>query len=127
MAIVAFAVGMLLLIALISFGITSRKKEIGILKALGCGNGSIRRIYLFESLMIGVITFIFSVPAVYFSIFGINRSMWNNGLTGITFFMTNAFTWLIAFGISIAAVVLFAYLPLIRISKLKPVDAIRGN
>ena len=127
MALTAFAVSMLLLIALISFGISSRKKEIGILKALGCGNRDIRKIYLFESLLIGVFTLLLSIPVVYFSVYGMNCGMCVNGLEGLTYLMTNVFTWLFAFGISIVAVLLFAYIPLVKISKLKPVDAIRGK
>ena len=50
-----------------------------------------------------------------------------NGLEGLTYLMTNVFTWLFAFSISIVAVLLFAYIPLVKISKLKPVDAIRGK
>lgn len=123
----SFAIAMLLLIALISFGISSRKKEIGILKALGCGNGDIRKIYVFEAFLIGMFTLLLSLPAVYFSVRWINNDMCGNGLTGITYIMADTVSWLLAAGVSVVAVLLFAYIPLCRISRMKPADAIRGH
>lgn len=123
----SFVIAMLLLVALISFGISSRKKEIGILKALGCGNGDIRKIYVFEAFLIGMLTLFLSLPAVFFSVGWVNSDMCGNGLTGITYIMTDAVTWLLAAGISVVAVLLFAYIPLCRISRMKPADAIRGR
>lgn len=48
----------LLVINLISFSIASRKKEVGILSALGASNGDITSIFLLETLIISAISFV---------------------------------------------------------------------
>ena len=53
--IVSVVITFLIIINLISFSITLRKREIGILRGLGAHGKDIIKIFIFESLIIGLI------------------------------------------------------------------------
>ncbi|MBQ9782477.1 MAG: ABC transporter ATP-binding protein/permease [Clostridia bacterium] len=130
MLIICFAIAILMLTNLILFGVSSRSKEIGVLKALGMRNRQIRNIYLLETIILGVVAFIIALIGVSVFYRFVNFNIfpsYNTELVGIEiryFYlkpMTLALMGLVTFGI----MPLFTLLPLIAITKLNPVDAIK--
>lgn len=116
---------LLLVINLISFSITARKKEIGILCALGTSTRDVTRIFIFEILVISVISFVLTlILAVIFAL------VFNNLFCGayeftLPLFKIDVYTILTLTVSSFGLLLIAALIPLRRIAKLKPIDAIR--
>lgn len=121
------AVTVLLVISLISFSIKARKKEIGILSALGASSWDITKIFLLETLVFSSVIFVLGLAGIFSLI-----AIFNNGLSSLlaleytlTIFVADIYTFVTLFGVCFVLLPLFALLPAIRIAKLKPIDAIR--
>ena len=116
---------LLLVINLISFSIAARKKEIGILSALGTPTRDVTRIFVFETLVIGAVTFVLTlILAVVFAL------VFNTVYCGafeytLPLFKVDIFTLLTLVAASFGLLLLAALIPIRKISKLKPIDAIR--
>ena len=108
----------------ISVSIAYCKKEIGILRALGASNLDVVKIFGYESVIIGLIAFIFSIIG-WFIVCGIL----NNSLFGDEYLILNGivahplvvvlmflFTLFIALFVTVTSVS--------RITKIKPIDAL---
>ena len=115
---------------LIALSITGRKRDIGILSALGTSNKDIAKIFVIETLVIATITFIVVLIASF-----ICGAVFNHhfaySYVKIDHLMSFFNVDLPTVGILIAATfglhLLATMLPLSKISKLKPIDAIRNN
>ncbi len=129
---ICFIIAILMLINLILFGVSSRSKEIGVLKALGMQDKQIKSIYLLETIMLGIFAFIIALIGVYIFYKFANVNIFPNYDTELLkisiekqyFFITTKnliLMGLVTFGIMPAC----ALLPLIEITKLNPVDAIK--
>ena len=128
-AAVASVLCFVLMIGMMSFSIISRKKEIGIFKALGCKNSDIKLIFLLEVLLIGLIAAILAVVATNLFVYFVNASLISNQnpiTGGITFIAMDWLSYIIILGASFFMTWLVSYLPLIKISRMKPVDAIKN-
>lgn len=128
-AAVASVLCVVLMIGMMSFSIISRKKEIGIFKALGCKNSDIKLIFLLEVLLIGLIAAILAVVATNLLVYFDNASLISNQnpiTGGITFIAMDWLSYLIILGASFVMTWLVSYLPLVKISRMKPVDAIKN-
>lgn len=130
LAVVLSAIMLLLVINLISFSILNRKREIGILSALGATNGNITKIFLLEVVFISVISFIVNFVAVpitismfnaRFNLFFSEMELLN--MTLLRFDLVSVITLIVA---SFGMLLLAALLPLRKIIKLKPIDAIKN-
>lgn len=116
----------LLVINLISFSITARKREIGILSALGTSNRDITRIFIFETLVIAAISFVFTlILTVCFGVFA-NNWYCSNYVQPLHFFRVDAFVVLTIAIATFGLLLLAAWIPIRKIRKLKPIDAIRN-
>ena len=125
------AISVLLLIAgfvvlrfTIGFTISEEFREIGVMKAVGIDNGSIRRIYLVKYSAISVIGsllgYLFSIP--------LSEAMLKNVSDNMVFGGENKiYMGLISSAAVIAAIILFCYLCTRRVSKLSPIDAVRNG
>ncbi len=112
----------LLMYNFISTSITNKQKEIGILRAIGARGTDIMNIFLFESLMLGAIILGIAIPSVV---------LLSNTITGlllqampitiVTFKLRQVFTMT---GITLAIIAIASFIPVFRISKKKPIDAI---
>lgn len=118
----------LLIINLISFSITNRKREIGILSAIGASNKDVNSIFLLETLIISGISFVITLALSFASISLINL------VISKTYYLCGTFPFL---SVDILAVITLAatafalpllatLIPLSKIIKLKPIDAIRN-
>ncbi|MDE6361850.1 MAG: ABC transporter permease, partial [Clostridia bacterium] len=109
----------------ISATISSSKKQIGILKALGAGNKELISIFSIEALLIGLIGFVLAIVLSIGWIALCNYIMaWANNI-----FMGMAVNWLSALAVfCIAAITcaLGSILPIKRLLKKKPIDIINN-
>ncbi|MCH5160250.1 MAG: ABC transporter ATP-binding protein/permease [Clostridiales bacterium] len=117
---------LLMVVNLITFSITARKREIGILMGLGASNRDVRKIFILEALIISVLSFIFALCATL-GIAAIFNAEFSKGLmTVIPMFCVEYVTVAVLFVISFGFILFAAWLPLLKIVKLKPIDAIRS-
>ena len=125
---IAFAVfASLLLMNFISTSIAHKKREIGVLRALGARGGDIFGIFLNESTIISLINFALSSIATYIICkvtnpliickLGANLVLLNFGVRQLLLIL--AISWGTAF--------LASLIPSIKISKKRPIDAINNR
>lgn len=109
----------------ISGSIESKKREIGIMRAMGAERGDVFRIFMFESIFLATATALISLAAA-FALTGAANSFLADSY-GLLFPIFDigarqvGLTVLVAFG----ATFLSSFIPTGRISKMKPIDAIR--
>ncbi|MCL2598351.1 MAG: ATP-binding cassette domain-containing protein [Firmicutes bacterium] len=123
-----FAVFAALLISnFISLTVTSKKKEIGILRAIGAKRGDVYKIFFNESLAIGIINFL--VASLFGFVAVTALGIYIAGAIGMKLVLLKM--GLRQFGlvllISLAVVTLASLWPTLKISKLKPLDAIQDR
>jgi len=124
---IGFAVfSALLLMNFISTSISYKKREIGILRAVGARSSDVFKIFFSEALIIALINFILSLAAVIAAITIANGSMRSQGIniTLLTFGPRQVILMLL---ISVAVALVASFLPVYRIAKRKPVDAIKDR
>lgn len=123
---IGFAVfSALLLMNFISTSISYKKREIGILRAVGAKSSDVFKIFFSEALIIALINFILSLAAVIAAIIVTNRLMHAEGIniTLLTFGPRQVILMLL---ISVFVALLASFLPVYSIAKRKPVDAIKN-
>lgn len=124
---IGFAVfSVLLLMNFISLSIAYKKREIGILRAVGARSSDVYKIFFSESLIIALINYVLAVAATLLAVFYINRWMYSEGIriTLLTFGVRQLGLMLL---ISIAVAALASFLPVWKIARKKPVDAIKNR
>ena len=124
---IGFAVfSSLLLMNFISVSISYKKREIGILRAVGARSSDVFKIFFSESLIIALINYALAILAVLYTIFRINRWMYSEGIrvTLLNFGVRQLGLMLL---ISVAVAALASFLPVWRIARKKPVDAIKNR
>ncbi len=129
MCILLTAILILLVINLISLSIAARKREVGILSALGTSNRDITSIFIIETLIISVITFVIVLALILTLTPLINYLFgYANGLAETLPFIRVGFLTITVLVLSsFGLLLLAALLPLKKIVKMKPIDAIRNN
>lgn len=112
---------------LISFGILKRKKEIGTLSALGMENRDISKIFLLETVIVSSITFVVDAILIIIASNAFNRAFLTFNDCVIPYLRPNIITFIALLGFSFLPLLLATLLPLKKVFKLKPVDAIRES
>ena len=124
-AIAVFAA--LLLFNFISTSISYKRREIGILRAVGAKSKDVFGIFFNEAAIIAFISFIIASIAVIVSTFFINRALVQD--LGLTIQLLNLgiiqFVWMLL--LLIATAFVGSFFPVIRIAKKKPIDAIKNT
>ena len=123
---IGFAVfSALLLMNFISTSIAYKKREIGILRAVGARSSDVFKIFFSEALVIALINFLLSSAAVVAIITLANTLMRSQGIniTLLTFGIRQV---ILMLGISVGVALLASFLPVYKIAKRKPVDAIKN-
>ena len=109
----------------ISNGIQQRKREIGILRALGANSNAIFRIFFTESFILAGINAVLATLLTFLTgVVGnwVMRSMMDSKLTMFSLSLRQLG---IIFGLSFGIAIVSSAIPILRIAKQKPVDAIR--
>ena len=110
----------------ISTSISYKKREIGILRAVGARSSDVFSIFFSEASIIALIEFILSffgtmALMIYFNIYISQET----GIIGQTF-VYGPLQWALMLGISLIVAFLASFLPVVLVAKKKPVDAIRA-
>lgn len=107
--------------------ITNKQHEIGILRAVGARSMDILKIFFNESLIIALINWLLACLMCYLGVTFFNRYINNEFqviVTILDFGMIQIFLLLL---ISLAIAFISSFLPVYRISRKKPIDAIKGR
>lgn len=115
----------LLVINLISFSVANRRKEIGILSALGTTNRDLIKIFIIETLIISLITIVFNIVGIYISAYVFNNVISSYLSVSVPLMRVDIFTYMTLFGAAVILPVLATLIPLRKIFKMKPIDAIK--
>lgn len=115
---------MLLLFNFISVSISNKKKEIGILRAVGARSTDVFTIFYAESSIITLICFALAMIAC-FAICPILNSQIAAAL-GASIFVFGPVSWLVMLGIAVLTSVVATFLPVYAIAKKRPVESIRA-
>lgn len=123
LALAAFSA--LMLTNFISSSVAYKKHEIGILRAVGARSGDVYGIFANESMIIALINYVLSIIATVAAVFIINntlRNQYNFALTILNFGIRQLG---IMLAISVGVALIASFVPSYRISRKKPIDAIR--
>lgn len=115
----------LLLLNFISVSIASKKKDIGILRAVGARGSDVFKVFYSESGIIAGICFVLSTITTLIVCTILNREMMRS-LVGIPLFDFGPLSILIILGISIVFSFVATFLPVLLAAKKPPVEAIRA-
>ena len=122
--VVMAAFSMLLLFNFISVSIANKKREIGILRAVGARSTDVFKIFFSESAIITLICLALSFIASFVVCNVLNR-MLAEGLR-VAVFVFGPYSWLIMVGIALVTSLIATFLPVYGIAKKKPVESIRS-
>ena len=115
----------LLLLNFISVSIASKKKDIGILRAVGARGSDVFKVFYSESGIIAAICFVLSTIATFIVCLILNNEMMNSGL-GVPILEFGPVSVLIILGISVVFSFIATFLPVLLAAKKPPVEAIRA-
>lgn len=117
----------IMLMNFIATSIANKKREIGILRAVGARGADVFRIFFHESLMIALINWMVSIIATGLVVTFINHTIRNEYKLLVTIlhfgFIQIAVMLLISAGVAFVA----SFLPIYRVSRKKPIEAIRKS
>ena len=124
---IGFAVfSALLLMNFISVSISYKKREIGILRAVGARSSDVFGIFFSESFIIAFINYVLSVAGTVLAVYFINRVMRNAGVN-VTLLGFGVRQLVLMFAVSFAVAAAASFLPVWFIARKKPVDAIKDR
>ena len=118
------AFAMLLLFNFISVSITNKKKEIGILRAVGARSTDVFKIFYSESIIITAICFVLAMVASFVVCGILNNAV--AGPIGASIFVFGPLSWLVMLGIAVVTSLIATFLPVYGAAKRKPVESIRA-
>lgn len=125
--IVGFVVGgfaALMFANFISVSISNKKKEIGILRAVGARGNDVFKIFYSESFVIAAICVVFAIVSSIVTCFGINSSLQEGlGISALNFGPINV---LIIIGVALLVSILSTFIPVFLAAKKPPVESIRA-
>ena len=125
LCLVLFVILVLLVINLVTFSILDRKREIGILSALGTSNSDVTKIFIFEVLVISAICFVVTLLVTMGVAAFINSQLSSGYSPALNYLRVDFVTVLAAGAVSFGLLPLATLIPIRKISKLNPIDAIR--
>ncbi|MFT3860135.1 FtsX-like permease family protein [Micropruina sp.] len=120
-AAIAAVVGMITIANTFTILLAQRRRQIGLLRAVGASGAQIRRRYLLEALTLGVIGSALGLLA------GAALAAIGSSLTGSLFWglALPAVDLSVAFGVGVAITVLAAVLPVLRGTRVRPLEALQ--
>ena len=118
---------MLLFYNFISISINNKKREIGILRAVGAKRADVFKIFYSEACIIALVNFLLSVICTFVLSFIMNLELANSGLITFAVMNPNIVVVLAIFGVALVAAFISSFLPVIRLANKKPIDAIQNR
>ncbi len=115
-----------LLMNFISTSISYKKREIGILRAVGARSSDVFKIFFSEAFIIAIINFFLAVAASITAVLVLNWYMRSQGIN-ITLLTFGPVQVALMLAISVAVAAIGAFLPVRAIARKKPVDAIKDR
>ena len=109
---------------LVANSITSRKKDIGILKSLGAKKTDIIKIFILEDFILAIIASIISLILLTILFIFLNNTMMETNYVTINAFYISPKLVILTFSYILILVITASIIPLIKIAKMKPIDAI---
>ncbi len=124
---IGFAVfSALLLMNFIATSISYKKREIGVLRAVGARSSDVFKIFFSEALIIALINFVLSFIALIAAVIFVNQLMHGYGIN-ITLLTLGPRQALIMLLVSVVVALVSSFLPVYNIARRKPIDAIRDR
>ena len=108
----------------ITLSISYSKKEIGILRSLGARNVDIIKIFVYESLFIGLISWIISMVGFFIICHFLNQSLFGNSYFIMRGIIMHPLIPIITLALTIFIALFVTTAPITRITKIKPIDII---
>ncbi len=134
-ALVLLGAGFLVLVGFSVKNVSGRKYEIGILRALGASEGQVMGIFVLQTLVTGLIICVLEI-VLQFALLSLTNQlltaslaafMHNGTFKGMTLFVFNPAISLLSLGAMAAITLASAIFPLIKLSRIKPIDILRKN
>ena len=124
---VGFAVfSSLMLMNFISISISYKRREIGILRAVGARSSDVFKIFFSEAFLIAFINYLLSLTVTVTGITVFNSYVRSEGLN-VTLLSFGARQIVLMLAVSILTAAIASFLPVYHIAKRKPVDAIKNR
>ena len=117
----------LMLMSFISTSISYKKREIGILRALGARSSDVFGIFFKESLIIALINFALAFITTSVGAFFINRALITELGIDLALLTVTIRQFALILGISVLAAFIASIIPVSKISRKKPIDAINNR
>lgn len=117
----------LLLLNFITISINYKKREIGILRAVGARSKDVFKIFFSESLIIAIINAILANISLFIVVFCINTTLRKNYNLLITILNPGILQIILVFGISILVAFVSSFVPVYFIANKRPIDAINNR
>ena len=124
-AAISLLVSALMIIVTMFMSVSSRTKEIGILRALGESKSDIRRLFISESLIIGVVSATLATALAFGLGVGINFML--SSIADYSFVQISVGNVVTTFISALAISLIAAYLPARRAASLNPIDALSAD
>lgn len=118
---------MLLFYNFISVSINNKKREIGILRAVGAKRIDVFKIFYSESFIIAAINFFFATIMTFVLSFVLNQNLGRSINIDFDIMNPNGLIILLILGVSLLASFISSLLPVTRIANKKPIDAIHNK
>lgn len=117
----------LLLLNFITISINYKKREIGVLRAVGARSKDVFKIFFSESLIIAIINAILANISLFIVVFCINTTLRKNYNLLITILNPGILQIILVFGISILVAFVSSFVPVYFIANKRPIDAINNR
>ena len=125
---IGFAVfAALMMLNFISVSVTYKKKEIGILRALGARSSDVFSIFFSEAFFIALINFTLATVAVFVASYVINNAVRTELGFPITLLHAGVRQIALVFAVSVGVAFIGSFLPVRKIAKKNPIDAMKDR
>lgn len=116
-----------MLLNFIATSISYKKREIGVLRAIGAGKKDVFKIFFSESFVIAMINFVLALVGTFVSCFIINKALHQDLGFTITLLTVGIRQVLLLFGISMGIAFVSTFFPVMKTAKKNPIDSINNR
>ncbi len=116
-----------MLMNFISTSIAYKKREIGVLRAIGAGKKDVFSIFFSESFVIALINFALAIVATFIGAYFINRTLYDDLGFSVTLLSVGIRQIILLLVISVGVAAVSTLLPVLKIARKNPVDSINNR